>query len=181
METEAGLSADLVRSALRPPSPHVPEVSVISIENSHNSAGGTVTSLEAMSGIRDVADEARLPLHIDGARLWNAVARLGCTHAEAAASGTSVMVSFSKGLGCPAGSCLAGTADFIARARMVRKMLGGGMRQVGILASACLYALEHHLEDIPEDNRRAGELAGFLEEKGFTVVPPGHQHRDGRY
>jgi len=156
------LSAPLIEGALRPPSPHVPRAGGIAAENTHNSAGGTVTPVATLAGIRDLADRVGLPLHLDGARLWNAATALGVAPDAIGRLPTTVMVSFSKGLGCPVGSCLAASRDRIAEARVVRKRLGGGMRQSGVLTAACLYALDHVLPRLADDHAAAQALAAAL-------------------
>lgn len=167
------LSASAVEAAIRPASPHVPDTGGIAIENTHNGAGGTVTPVETMRAVRALADRTGLPLHVDGARLWNAAAALGAAPAAVGAVGTTVMVSFSKGLGCPVGSCLAGSRDLMAAARVVRKRLGGGMRQSGVLTAACLYALDHLLPRVGDDHVAATALAAELEgHPDLTVRPP---------
>lgn len=167
------LTPALVEQGLRPASPHVPRTGGIAVENTHNSAGGTVTPVETLRGVRAVADRHDLPLHIDGARLWNAAAALGVAPAAIGALGTTVMVSFSKGLGCPVGSCLAGSRERMAAARVLRKRLGGGMRQSGVLTAACLYALDHVLPRIAEDHAAAQVLAaGLAGHPNLRVQPP---------
>jgi threonine aldolase len=156
------LTAALVEPALRPASPHVPRTGGIAVENTHNAAGGTVTPVATLREIRALADRHGLPLHLDGARLWNAAAALGVPPADIAALGTTVMVSFSKGLGCPVGSCLAGSRERMAAARVLRKRLGGGMRQSGILTAACVYALDHVLPRMADDHAAARALAAAL-------------------
>jgi len=156
------LSAPLIEGALRPPSPHVPRAGGIAAENTHNSAGGTVTPVATLQGIRGLADRLGLPLHLDGARLWNAATALGVAPDAIGRLATTVMVSFSKGLGCPVGSCLAASRDRIAEARVVRKRLGGGMRQSGVLTAACLYALDHVLPRLADDHAAAQALAAAL-------------------
>jgi len=155
-------SAALVREALRAPSPHLPRASAVAVENTHNAAGGRVLPPAEMVAIVAVAHEAGLGVHVDGARLWNAAAALGEPPARLVRGATTVMVSFSKGLGCPVGSCLAFAASRRARAWEIRKRLGGGMRQSGVLAAAGLYALDHHLPRLPDDHQRARELAQTL-------------------
>lgn len=157
------LTAELVREAWRAPSPHLPRVSAMAVENTHNAAGGRVMPLHIWDGLVAEAREARTPLHLDGARLWNAAAALEVTPARVARGASSVMVSLSKGLGCPVGSCLAGSEVFIAAAREVRRRLGGGMRQSGMLAAAGLYALEHHLPRLSRDHANAKLLAARLQ------------------
>lgn len=149
------LSGELVRGALRPVSPHLPRVSAITVENTHNLAGGRVADVDRLAGIIAVGREAGLALHLDGARLWNAAAALRVPPARLVRGFDTVMVSFSKGLGCPVGSCLGFARERRGRAWEIRKRLGGGMRQSGVLAAAGLYALDHHLPDIPRDHEHA--------------------------
>lgn len=164
------VTAARVEAALRAPSPYVPAPGAIAVENTHNAAGGRVLSVEVMQGLGAVAAEHGLPLHLDGARLWHAAAVLDVEPAALAAPATTAMVSFSKGLGCPVGSCLAGPRDVIAAAWIVRRRLGGAMRQSGILAAAVLYALDHHLAYIGEDHVAARLLAEGL--AGHPRVTP---------
>lgn len=156
------LTAEIVRARIRPQSPHLPRTSLIVVENTHNSGGGKVIPLEVLRELRGLAEEHALRVHLDGARLWNACAATGTPLAEYARCADTVMVSFSKGLGCPVGSALAGSREAVQRAWTWRKRLGGGMRQVGILAAAALYALDHHLERLGEDHRRAKHLAALV-------------------
>jgi threonine aldolase len=156
------LTGELVRQALRPASPHVPRATAIAVENTHNAAGGRVLPPAEMAAIVAGGQQAGLRVHLDGARLWNAAAALGVAPARLVRGATTVMVSFSKGLGCPVGSCLAFEAARRERAWEIRKRLGGGMRQSGVLAAAGLYALEHHLPRIDDDHRRARDLAQRL-------------------
>jgi threonine aldolase len=164
------LTPELVREAWRPASPHVPRISAVAAENTHNAAGGKVMPLDVWDGLVALAGERGVPLHLDGARLWHAAAALGVTPARAARGASTVMVCLSKGLGCPVGSCLAGDEALMARAREVRKRLGGAMRQSGILAAAGLYALEHNLERLAEDHANAKLLAERL--AGHAAVRP---------
>jgi len=172
--TEDGLlTAEQARPYIRPPSPHLTRTSLVCAENTHNMAGGKVMPLEVLRGLRELASEHGLPLHLDGARLWNAAAATGVALSEYAAQADTVMVSFSKGLGAPIGSALAGSSEAMARAWTLRRRLGGGMRQVGILAAAALYALDHNLPRLPEDHARARRLAESVDGLGgFRVVPP---------
>ena len=156
------LTADAVRGALRPASPYVPRAGAIAVENTHNASGGRVMPLPVMDGIVAVARGAALPLHLDGARLWNAAARLGVPLARLAVGAATVMVSFSKGLGCPVGSCLAFGVGQRPAAWEIRKRLGGGMRQSGVLAAAALYALDHNLSRLADDHEHARLLAEGL-------------------
>lgn len=156
------LTGELVGAALRPASPHLPLAAAVAVENTHNAAGGRVMGPDVLSGIVAVARQAGLPVHLDGARLWNAAAALGLPPARLTTGADTVMVSFSKALGCPVGSCLAFRGERRARAWELRKRLGGGMRQSGILAAAALYALDHHLSRIAEDHANARLLADLL-------------------
>ncbi|AGY59599.1 threonine aldolase family protein [Gloeobacter kilaueensis] len=156
------LSAEQVRSAIRPVDLHEPMTALILLENTHNRGGGVVYPQPLILDIAEVAHQYRLPMHLDGARLLNASVASGLSPAELAAPFDSVYFCLSKGLGCPAGSVLAGGADFIAQATRLRKAFGGGMRQVGLLAAAGLYALDHHIERLAEDHRRARQLAEQL-------------------
>ena len=156
------LTPDLVRAALRPASPHVPRAKALAIENTHNAAGGRVLGPDATDDIMRASHAAGLPVHLDGARLWNAAAAAGVAPARLARGAATVMVSVSKGLGCPVGSCLGFTKARRARAWEIRKRLGGGMRQSGILAAAALYALDHNLARIGEDHANAKRLAELL-------------------
>ena len=164
------LTVDLVREAIRPDSPHSARTSAIAIENTHNAAGGKVMKPETVDAIGALAKERRMPLHLDGARLWNAAAALGVQPRRLAQPATTVMVSLSKCLGCPVGSALAFSGIPRRDAWEVRKRLGGGMRQSGILAAAGLYALEHNLGRITEDHDKAKRLAAAL--KGHPAVQP---------
>jgi threonine aldolase len=167
------LTAEALRAAYRPASKHAPRASLVCVENTHNGAGGMVTSLEALREIQATARDAALPVHLDGARLWNAHVATGTPLEEFAACAHTVMVAFSKGLGAPVGACLAGDDRSMQRAWEVRKRLGGGMRQSGILAAAALHGLEHHLPKLAEDHARAQRLAEALDEApGVHVVPP---------
>jgi threonine aldolase len=156
------LSGDLLGAALRPASPHLPRAGAVAVENTHNAAGGRVMPPAVMDGIVAVAHAAGLRVHLDGARLWNAAAALGVPPSRLARGAATVMVSFSKGLGCPVGSCLTLAAEQRPRAWEIRKRLGGGMRQSGILAAAGLYALEHNLQRIVDDHANARFLAERL-------------------
>ena len=164
------LSAQLVEAALRPN--YQVRTSAICVENTHNGSGGRVLPITILSEIAEVARRHALPLHLDGARLWNASAATGVPVAEFAAHADTVMVSLSKGLGCPVGSILAGTRDYMTAARVVRRRLGGGMRQSGILAAAGLYALQHNRERLIEDHQNARLLAELVREQRLQVREP---------
>lgn len=164
------LTADLVRGALRAPSPHVPRITALAIENTHNTAGGMVLDAPGVDELIRAARAAGLAVHVDGARLWNAAAAAGVPPARLAQGADTVMVSISKGLGCPVGSCLGFKRESRGRAWEIRKRLGGGMRQSGILAAAGLYALDHNLSRIGEDHENAKRFAELL--SGSQAVRP---------
>lgn len=167
------MTAAALEQSFRAPSRHAPRASLVCVENTHNGAGGMVTKVEELRAIRAVADAAGLPVHLDGARLWNAAAATGTSLADFAACTATTMVSFSKGLGAPVGACLVGDEEPMAKAWEVRKRFGGGMRQSGILAAAALHGLTHQLPLLSEDHRRARRLAAKLAEAGeVRVVTP---------
>lgn len=151
---------------------HIPPVTLISIENTHNSHGGAVVPLSHFVELRDLADRYSLRIHLDGARIFNAAAASGVSAAEYAGYCDSIMFCLSKGLSAPIGSMLAGPEDFIQEARRIRKLLGGGMRQVGVVAAAGIVALETMRERLTEDHRRAKNLASGLNDvRGMEVTP----------
>jgi threonine aldolase len=167
------LTAELVEDAIRPPVAHQIRTSLISVENTHNAAGGRVQPLASLRAIRETAGRYGLPVHLDGARLWNAAVATDVPEAVWAACADTVMVTLSKGLGCPVGSLLAGDAAIIGAARTMRRRLGGGMRQTGILAAAGLFALDHHRDRLAQDHERARRLAELAADiDGLRVVPP---------
>ncbi|HCT60090.1 MULTISPECIES: low specificity L-threonine aldolase [Acidobacterium] len=148
-----------IKTALSPKIYYRAQTGLISLENTHNMAGGTVTPLEVLEEIWAGAKDAGLPVHLDGARVFNAAAALGVEVARLTRGFDSVMFCLSKGLSAPVGSLLVGSREFIDRARPVRKMLGGGMRQAGVLAAAGLIALEEMPKRLPEDHANARLLA----------------------
>ncbi|GAA2001414.1 threonine aldolase family protein [Nocardioides kribbensis] len=149
-----------VRSILAPDmGPFFVRTAAISVENTHNFAGGTVLPLADLRDLRELATGAGVAVHMDGARLWNAHVATGTPLSEYGAIADVMAVCLSKGLGAPVGSLVVGSADVIAEARVWRKRMGGGMRQVGILAAAGLHALEHHVERLAEDHEHARLLA----------------------
>ncbi|GIK15537.1 MAG: threonine aldolase [Planctomycetota bacterium] len=170
---EGGLfDEDDVRAALRPPTSHFPQSRLIIIENTHNKGGGTIWPIERIRAIRAVADEFGLRMHLDGARLWNASVATGIPIAEWAKPFDTVSMCFSKGLGAPVGSIVAGSAAIVQRVHRFRKMFGGGMRQAGILAAAALHALDHHVERLADDHRNAKRLAETIADvPGLSVDP----------
>jgi threonine aldolase len=150
--------------AIRPPSDMLPVTRLVCVENTHNRGGGRVFPQQEILAIAEVARRHQLRLHLDGARLWNAAVATRRSEAELAAPFDTVGVCFSKGLGAPAGSAVVGPAAIIERARRFRKMLGGAMRQSGILAAAALYALTHHRERLARDHEAARAIAKILEQ-----------------
>jgi threonine aldolase len=161
-----------VEAALRPPDQHFPPTKLICLENTHNRGGGTIWPLERIREVADIARRQGLGMHLDGARLWNASVATGIAERDYAAHFDSVSVCFSKGLGAPIGSALCGSRDFIQRARRFRKMFGGGMRQVGILAAGALYALEHQRSRLADDHANARALAhGLARLPGIELDP----------
>jgi threonine aldolase len=167
------LSWDLISGALRYNAPYyVTKTSLVALENSHNMAGGAVMPLKTSQEICERAHEIGLRMHLDGARIFNAALALNTTVAEVARPFDSVMFCLSKGLGAPVGSVIAGSKDFIAEARNWRKLLGGGMRQVGVLAAAGLIALEESPKALVEDHANAKRLAeGLTEMRGVKIDP----------
>jgi threonine aldolase len=167
------IEPDAIRSAVRAGDRHHARTRLICIEQTHGASGGSVVPLENLRELRETAEDLGLPMHLDGARLWHAAEASGSSLAEFAACADTVMVSLSKGLGCPAGSMLAGPKSLIDKAWTIRKRLGGGMRQVGILAAAGVYALDHNLQRLGEDHQRARRLFEACEEiDGLQAVEP---------
>jgi threonine aldolase len=163
LRTERGfLSPDQVAEAIRPANIHLPPTGLVCVENTHNRHGGTLCTPEEISAVAAVAHGAGVPVHLDGARLFNAAVALGRPARDFAALADSVTFCVSKGLAAPVGSVVCGPRDFVARARRVRKMLGGGMRQVGVLAAAGIVALEQMVDRLAEDHANARRLAAGL-------------------
>jgi threonine aldolase len=157
---------------IRPDDEHQVRTRLVCLENTHNRGGGRIYPLEKIQAISGWAHQHGLAMHLDGARLWNAIVATGIAAAEWARPFDSVSVCFSKGLGAPIGSALAGSQELVQRARRFRKMLGGGMRQVGVVAVAALYALEHHVERLAEDHRHAQVIArAVAETPGLRLDP----------
>ncbi len=164
-------AADL-EAALRPSDVHFAHTRLVCVENTHNRGGGKIWSVEQIQEIAAAARKHGLQLHLDGARLWNASVATGITEREYAMAFDSVSVCFSKGLGAPVGSALAGPRSLIERARRFRKMFGGGMRQAGIIAAGALYALHHHRARLAEDHANAKLLASGLAKMGSLDANP---------
>ncbi len=167
LPTQRGrFDVEQVRATLRPAGGFRPACKLLIVENTHNFQGGAVLPLEHLQQLREAALARGARVHLDGARLWNAAAASGVALAAYAACADSVMVCYSKGLGAPVGSALVGEAALIARARETRKLFGGGMRQVGVLAAPALLALRTHRERLVEDHARAQRLA-----QGLSALP----------
>jgi threonine aldolase len=164
------LTVEQIRRAVRPPLYYMPRSRLICLENTHNRAGGTIYPLDLMEEVSVFARQSDIRLHLDGARLWNASVATGIPVGKYSALVDSVSVCFSKGLGAPVGSAIAGSRDFINEARHYRKIFGGGMRQAGILAAAALYALQNNVNRLAADHEKARALAESLATvKGMTI------------
>jgi threonine aldolase len=153
------LDVGQLEDKVRPANDHLVRTRLVALENTHNRGGGRVYPIEKVRAISEWARKAGLIMHLDGARLWNAIVATGIAAAEWSRHFDTVSVCFSKGLGAPIGSALCGPRDFIARARRVRKLFGGGMRQAGMAAAGALFALENHVERLAEDHRNARVIA----------------------
>ncbi len=164
--------AEQVEAAIRVDDVHFPVSRLIVIENTHNRGGGSIFPLKNILRIREVADRRGLRMHMDGARLWNACVASGISPREYAAPFDSVSVCLSKGLGCPAGSLVAGSRDFVKRVHRFRKLVGGGMRQIGFLGAAGIYALDHHINRLEEDHRKAKGMAMELAKIRNVLIRP---------
>ncbi len=167
------LRPDEVAAAIRDRDQHHPRTGAVAIENTHNACGGAVLRPEEIADVAGVAHAAGVPVHLDGARIFNAAVALGVPAAEIAAPVDSITFCLSKGLGAPVGSLLCGCSDYIAQARRYRKMLGGAMRQSGILAAAGLVALEQNVNRLAEDHANASLLAEGLSRIPGVEVDPG--------
>ncbi len=167
------LDPEVVEALMRPDAgPYLVSTAAVVVENTHNFGGGTVQPLDAIRRLREVTAAAGVAMHLDGARLWNAHVASGVPLATYGRLFDTASVCLSKGLGAPVGSLLVSTADRVARARVLRKRLGGGMRQVGLLAAAGLHALDHHVERLADDHRRARLLADRVAAVAPGVVDP---------
>ncbi len=156
------LLPELVDWSVKPLFDWLPRTRLVVLENTCNKGGGSIYPFETIKAIREVCQKRKLALHIDGARIFNALVETGQKPAEIGAQTDSISVCLSKGLGAPVGSVLIGATEFIAEARRVRKVMGGGMRQAGYLAAAGIYALDHHVERLKEDHENARKIATAL-------------------
>ncbi len=161
------------RHVIRSHDVHFPPTGLICVENTHNRCGGSILSENDLAAVRTLADEHNLPVHLDGARLFNAALALHLPVSQLARYADSVAFSLCKGLACPVGSVLCGSAEFIAKARRFRKMLGGGMRQAGVIAAAGVYALENMIGRLTDDHDNAQALAqGLAGIPDVVLAPP---------
>ena len=167
------ITAKQIEAAINPDDVHFPETQLVSLENTCNKGGGTIYPLSEIKKIKALCESKNLKLHLDGARVFNALVEADYTAKELGEQFDTISVCLSKGLGAPVGSLLLGTKSDIKKARRIRKLLGGGMRQAGYLAAAGIYALENNIERLKEDHARAKTLGNTLEQLSFVekVLP----------
>ena len=167
------ITADQVRESINPDDVHKPVTTLVSLENTANRGGGSCYNFSDIQSIKEVCLQNSLSLHLDGARLFNALVAKNETPAQYGEVFDSISVCLSKGLGAPVGSVLIGKKDFIKKARRIRKVFGGGMRQAGFIAAAGIFALEHNIERLAQDHAHAQMIAKVLLEKDFigTILP----------
>jgi len=167
------ITASQVLSAIQPEDPHRPHSSLVCLENTSNRGGGSCYDFEEIKKIQQICQEKNLKFHLDGARLWNALVAKNETPEQYGKSFDSISVCLSKSLGCPVGSLLIGKKDFIKKARRIRKVFGGGMRQAGIIAAAGIFALENNIKRLSDDHEKAKRIAKAIEGNRFTkeVLP----------
>jgi threonine aldolase len=171
--TRGVFTADQLTEVLRPSDIHFPKTSLVSIENSCNRGGGKIFDFDEIERIRKVCEENNLKLHLDGARLFNAIRASDKAPKDFGRLFDSISICLSKGLGSPVGSVLLGSSEMISRARRIRKVLGGGMRQAGVIAAAGIYALQNHVERLDVDNALAKQLESTLKSSdAISVVWP---------
>lgn len=163
------MDAGEVEAAIGPDDIHAARTRLVALENTSNRCGGTCLEFTSIKAIGEVAKRRGLGFHLDGARLFNALAETGQTTRDYGSAFDSISICLSKGLGCPVGSLLLGGRDFIDEARRVRKRLGGGWRQAGFLAAAGIYALDHHIERLTEDHARARRLGACLADQSWVA------------
>ena len=164
------ITAEQVLAAIQPDDPHRPHTSLVALENTSNRGGGSCYDLTEIKRIKAVCTEKKLAFHLDGARLWNALVAKNETPKQYGEIFDSISVCLSKSLGCPVGSLLMGKKDFIKKARRVRKVFGGGMRQAGFLAAAGIYALQNNIERLSEDHVHARQIADTIAKKNFVKM-----------
>jgi threonine aldolase len=174
LDGEGGIfTPEQVTAAIRPPDRYMPRSRLVSIEQTTNIGGGRVWPLDVIRGVLDVARAHGLRAHMDGARLMNAVVAGGVPAADYAAGFDTAWIDFTKGLGAPVGACLGGSRELIEEAWRYKQMLGGAMRQAGVVAAAGLYALDHHVERLADDHEHARLLADGLAQLGGVEIDPG--------
>lgn len=164
------ITASQVMSAIQPDDPHRPHTSLVALENTSNRGGGSCYDFEEIKKIKTVCTEKKLAFHLDGARLWNALVAKKETPVQYGEVFDSISVCLSKSLGCPVGSLLLGKKDIIKKARRIRKVFGGGMRQAGFLAAAGIYALQNNIDRLAEDHEHAKMIAASIEKKKFVKL-----------
>ena len=175
--THGKITANQVEAAIRPDYDWLPNTRMVVLENTCNKAGGSYYTLDEIKPIRKLTIDKGLALHLDGARLFNALVETGESTQDVGAEFDSISICLSKGLGAPVGSLLVGDRDFIKRARKFRKVMGGGMRQAGIIAAGGLYALRNNIERLKIDNDRAKQLGAVLEKQSYvSAVAPVHSN-----
>ena len=167
------LSPSVLEGKIRPKDMHSPQTKLVSLENTHNRGGGNCYKLDDVKAISSWAKSNGLAMHLDGARLWNAIVATGVPAREWAKQFDTISVCFSKGLGAPVGSALAGPKELIDRGRWVRKLFGGAMRQAGYLAAACIYAMDHHIERLAVDHANAKIVAEAVKQVPGLKLTPG--------
>jgi threonine aldolase len=166
------VDVEQLKGLIRPASEHYVRTRLVTLENTHNRGGGRVYPQDKIEAICSWAHENGLAAHLDGARIWNAHAATGLPLADICKPFDSISVCFSKGLGAPIGSAVAGTKEFVSRARRIRKLFGGHMRQVGIVAAGAIYALDHHIARLTEDHRNAQLLAAAIRDTPGLRLDP---------
>ena len=166
--TNGKITADQIAAAIKPDFDWLPRTSLVVLENTCNKGGGSYYTLEEIRPIQQLCKDQELALHLDGARLFNALVETGESTQEVGDTFDSISICLSKGLGAPVGSILVGNKAFIKQARRIRKVMGGGMRQAGYLAAACLYAVNHHIDRLKIDNDRAKLLGAHLKQKDYV-------------
>ncbi|MGQ0739887.1 MAG: threonine aldolase family protein [Bacteroidota bacterium] len=164
------INAEQVAAAIQPDDPHRPHTSLVSLENTSNRGGGSCYDFNEIKKIQSLCKEKGLAFHLDGARLWNALVAKGETAKQYGEAFDSISVCLSKSLGCPVGSLLIGKNNFIKRARRVRKVFGGGMRQAGFIAAAGIYALQNNIDRLSEDHTHAKQIADAIAKKDFVQL-----------
>jgi threonine aldolase len=164
------LNPDEVEAHIRPDWYHFPKTTLICLENTHNRAGGTIYPMEDIQEIRKITSKHNINLHLDGARIFNASVETGVSVKEYSSEFDSIAFCFSKGLGAPVGSILCGNKDFIKKAHRFRKVIGGGMRQAGIIAAGALYALENNVTRLADDHKKALHFAKEISKLHFVEI-----------